>query len=107
MDARPAGRLLGTSSGNPVAGAAALAVHDLYEKEDLAARSRDVGQAVIKRFVKLQEKYSLVGDVRGLGGMVAMELVKDRGTKEPDSQTTSDILAAAHKRGLVLIKAGM
>src|SRR5436190_4740646 len=107
MDAPPPGTLGGTYSGNPVACAAALAVLDLYEKEDLAARSRDVGQAVIKRFVKLQEKYSLVGDVRGLGGMVAMELVKDRGTKEPDSQATSDILAAAHKRGLVLIKAGM
>ncbi len=107
MDAPPPGTLGGTYSGNPVVCAAALAVLDLYEKEDLAARSRDVGQAVIKRFVKLQEKYSLVGDVRGLGGMVAMELVKDRGTKEPDSQATSDILAAAHKRGLVLIKAGM
>ncbi|OLB55880.1 MAG: 4-aminobutyrate transaminase, partial [Ktedonobacter sp. 13_2_20CM_2_56_8] len=78
MDAPPPGTLGGTYSGNPVACAAALAVLDLYEKEDLAARSRDVGQAVIKRFVKLQEKYSLVGDVRGLGGMVAMELVKDR-----------------------------
>ena len=107
MDAPPPGTLGGTYSGNPVACAAALAVLDLYEKEDLAARSRDVGQAVIKRFVKLQEKYSLVGDVRGLGGMVAMELVKDRGTKEPDSQAASDILAAAHNRGLVLIKAGM
>src|SRR5437899_2979526 len=107
MDAPPPGTLGGTYSGNPVACAAALAVLDLYEKEDYAARSRDVGQAIIKRFVKLQAKYSLVGDVRGLGGMVAMELVKDRGTKEPDSQAASDILAAAHKRGLVLIKAGM
>src|SRR5213595_285856 len=107
MDVPPPGTLGGTYSGNPVACAAALAVLDLYEKEDLAARSREIGKAVIKRFVKLQEKYSLVGDVRGLGGMVAMELVKDRGTKEPDSQAASDILAAAHKRGLVLIKAGM
>src|SRR5947199_8231063 len=107
MDAPPPGTLGGTYSGNPVACAAALAVLDLYEKEDLAARSREVGRTVIERFVKLQEKYSLVGDVRGLGGMVAMELVKDRRAKEPDSQATSDILAAAHKRGLVLIKAGM
>jgi 4-aminobutyrate aminotransferase/(S)-3-amino-2-methylpropionate transaminase len=107
MDAPPPGTLGGTYSGNPVACAAALAVLDLYEQEDLAARSREVGRVVIERFVKLQEKYSLVGDVRGLGGMVAMELVKDRRTKEPDSQTASDILTAAHKRGLVLIKAGM
>ena len=48
-----------------------------------------------------------MGDVRGLGGMVAMELVKDRTTREPDAHTASDVLAAAHRRGLVLIKAGM
>lgn len=107
MDAPPPGTLGGTYSGNPVACAAALAVLDLYEQEDFAARSREVGRTVMERFVNLQERYSLVGDVRGLGGMVAMELVKDRRTKEPDSQTASDILAAAHKRGLVLIKAGM
>jgi 4-aminobutyrate aminotransferase / (S)-3-amino-2-methylpropionate transaminase / 5-aminovalerate transaminase len=107
MDAPPPGTLGGTYSGNPVACAAALAVLDLYEKEDFAARSREVGRTVTERFLKLQEKYPLVGDVRGLGGMVAMELVKDRRTKEPDSHSTSDILAAAHQRGLVLIKAGM
>lgn len=107
MDAPPPGTLGGTYSGNPVACAAALAVLDLYEKEDLAARSREVGRAVTERFLKIQEKFSLVGDVRGQGGMVAMELVKDRRTKEPDSHAASDILAAAHQRGLVLIKAGM
>lgn len=49
----------------------------------------------------------MIGDVRGLGGMVAMELVKDPTTKEPDSHAASDVLAAAHHRGLILIKAGM
>ncbi len=107
MDVPPPGTLGGTYSGNPVACAAALAVLDLYEQEDYAARSREVGRVVTERFLKLQEQYSLVGDVRGLGGMVAMELVKDRATKEPDSHAASDILAAAHQRGLVLIKAGM
>src|SRR5438045_6099592 len=107
MDASPAGTLGASYGGNLVACTAALAVLDVYEKQDLAARSRDVGQAVIKRFVKLQAKYSLVGDVRGLGAMVAMELVKDRATKEPDAHAASDVLAAAHRRGLVLIKAGM
>src|SRR5436305_11868952 len=107
MDAPPPGTLGGTYSGNPVACAAAIAVLDLFEKEDYAARSRNVGQAVTERFLKLQDKYLLVGDVRGIGGMVARELVKDRSTKEPDSQAASDILATAHKRGLVLIKAGM
>ncbi len=107
MDAPPPGTLGGTYSGNPVACAAAQAVLDLYEQEDLAARSREIGHLVTQRFLNLQDTYSMVGDVRGLGGMVAMELVKDRTTKEPDSHAASDILAAAHHRGLVLIKAGM
>ena len=107
MDAPPPGTLGGTYSGNPVACAAALAVLDLFEKEDYAARSREIGQIITKRFLNLQEHYPLIGDVRGLGGMAAMELVKDRSTKEPDSQAASDVLAAAHHRGLVMIKAGM
>ncbi|MDQ2716055.1 MAG: 4-aminobutyrate--2-oxoglutarate transaminase [Chloroflexota bacterium] len=107
MDAPPPGTLGGTYSGNPVACAAAIAVLDLYEKEDLATRSQQIGQIVSERFQKLQEHYPFVGDVRGLGGMVAMELVRDRESKEPDAHLASDILAAAHQRGLVLIKAGM
>ena len=107
MDAPPPGTLGGTYSGNPVACAAALAVLDLFEKEDYAARSREIGHIIKKRFLQLQDQYPFIGDVRGLGGMAAMELVKDRTTKEPDSQAASDVLAAAHHRGLVLIKAGM
>ncbi len=107
MDAPPPGTLGGTYSGNPVACAAALAVLDLFEKDDYAARSREIGHIITKRFLNLQENYPLIGDVRGLGSMAAMELVKDRSTKEPDSQAASDVLAAAHHRGLVLIKAGM
>ena len=108
MDAPPPGTLGGTYSGNPVACAAALAVLDLFEQEDYAARSREIGKAVTDRFLKLQQQYpQLVGEVRGMGGMIAMELVKDPVTKEPDSHAASDILAAAHQRGLVLIKAGM
>ena len=58
--------------------------------------------------MKLQERFpEHIGDVRGLGGMVAMEFVKDRTTKEPDSHLASDVMAAAHHRGLILIKAGM
>ncbi len=107
MDAPPPGYLGGTYSGNPVACAAALAVLDLYEQEDLAARSRAIGQTILNRFSQLQQQYAFIGDVRGLGAMVAMELVKDRTTKEPDTQATNEILAAAHQRGLILIKAGM
>jgi 4-aminobutyrate aminotransferase/(S)-3-amino-2-methylpropionate transaminase len=107
MDAPPPGTLGGTYSGNPVACAAALAVLDIYEREDLAARSQAIGQTVMERFHKLQERYAMIGEIRGLGGMVAMELVKDRATKEPDAPTTSAILIAAHQRGLLLLKAGM
>jgi 4-aminobutyrate aminotransferase / (S)-3-amino-2-methylpropionate transaminase / 5-aminovalerate transaminase len=107
MDAPPPGMLGGTYSGNPVACAAALAVLDIYESEDLAARSREIGSVILQRFSQLQERYACIGDVRGLGGMVAMELVKDRATREPDVATTNGVMAAAHKHGLVLIKAGM
>ncbi len=107
MDAPPPGTLGGTYSGNPVACAAALAVLDLFAQQDYAARSREIGKVIMERFLKLQEQYAIVGEVRGLGGMMAIELVKDRSTKEPDSHAASDILTAAHHRGLVLIKAGM
>jgi len=107
MDAPLPGMLGGTYSGNPVACAAALAVLDIYEKEDLAARSRAIGATIMQHFTRLQERYACIGEVRGLGCMIAMELVKDRATHEPDAQVTSALMAAAHKHGLVLIKAGM
>ncbi|HLI69206.1 MAG TPA: 4-aminobutyrate--2-oxoglutarate transaminase [Ktedonobacteraceae bacterium] len=107
MDAPPPGTLGGTYSGNPVSCAAALAVLDIYEREDLAERSRQIGRVAMERFLQLQKQYPMIGDVRGLGSMLAMELVKDRATQEPDTQAVSDILAAAHQRGLVLINAGM
>lgn len=107
MDAPPPGTLGGTYSGNPVACAAALAVLDIYEREDLAARSREVGRVAMERFLSMQKKYPMIGDVRGQGGMLAMEIVKDRATREPDAQAVSEILAAAHQRGLILINAGM
>lgn len=107
MDAPPPGTLGGTYSGNPVACAAALAVLDIYEREDLAARSREIGRVATNYFLDLQKQYPMIGDVRGQGSMLAMEIVKDRTTKEPDAQAVSDILSAAHQRGLALISAGM
>jgi 4-aminobutyrate aminotransferase / (S)-3-amino-2-methylpropionate transaminase / 5-aminovalerate transaminase len=107
MDAPLPGMLGGTYSGNPVACAAALAVLDIYEKEDLATRSQEIGMTILEHFSRLQEKYTCIGEVRGLGSMIAMELVKDRATRAPDAQITSALMAAAHKHGLVLIKAGM
>jgi 4-aminobutyrate aminotransferase / (S)-3-amino-2-methylpropionate transaminase / 5-aminovalerate transaminase len=107
MDAPLPGMLGGTYSGNPVACAAALAVLDIYEKEDLAARSRAIGATILGHFTHLQERYACIGEVRGLGCMIAMELVKDRASRAPDAHITSALMAAAHKHGLILIKAGM
>jgi 4-aminobutyrate aminotransferase / (S)-3-amino-2-methylpropionate transaminase / 5-aminovalerate transaminase len=90
-----------------VACAAALAVLDIYEREDLAGRSRQIGATVMERFTAMQKQFPMIGDVRGQGGMLAMEIVKDRATREPDAQSVTDILAAAHQRGLLLINAGM
>jgi 4-aminobutyrate aminotransferase/(S)-3-amino-2-methylpropionate transaminase len=100
------GGLGGTYGGNPLACAAALAVLEVVEQEHLAERGRKVGDRVRARFLEWQKRYPEIGDVRGLGGMVAMELVKDRATKEPAKELTSRITAEALKRGLLLLTAG-
>jgi 4-aminobutyrate aminotransferase/(S)-3-amino-2-methylpropionate transaminase len=107
MDAPEPGTLGGTYTGNPVACAAALAVLDMFESEDILARGRRVGEIVGARFAAMAERYSLIGESRGLGAMRAIELVTDRLTKEPARTQTSDIVAACHARGLIIIKAGL
>lgn len=107
MDALPSGSLGGTYSGNPLACVAALAVLDLFEKEDMAAKSRETGKIVIQRLKKLQERVPAIGDVRGLGGMIGIEFVKDPQTREPDPELVNRILAESHRRGLVLVSAGI
>ena len=100
------GGLGGTYGGNPLACAAALAVLKVMEEDHLADRGRQVGDRVRARFLEWQKRYPEIGDVRGLGGMVAMELVKDRSTKEPAKELTGRITAEALKRGLLLLTAG-
>jgi 4-aminobutyrate aminotransferase/(S)-3-amino-2-methylpropionate transaminase len=100
------GGLGGTYGGNPLACAAALAVLKVMEEDHLADRGRVVGDRIRARFLEWQQRYAQIGDVRGLGGMVAMELVKDRDTKEPAKELTSRITAEALKRGLLLLTAG-
>jgi 4-aminobutyrate aminotransferase/(S)-3-amino-2-methylpropionate transaminase len=107
MDAPGPGGIGGTYGGNPVACRAALAVLDLFEQEDLVGRARQVGEIIMRRFQDMQSRYDLIGEVRGLGAMVAMELVRNRQTKEPAVEETAEIIHGCHDAGLIIIKAGL
>ena len=106
MDAAHAGGLGGTYGGNPISIAAAHAVLDVIELEDLCSRALRVGQTMRTHLQALAQEVPAIGDVRGLGAMIAFELVKDPKTKEPDAALTAAILAAAEKRGLILLSCG-
>jgi 4-aminobutyrate aminotransferase / (S)-3-amino-2-methylpropionate transaminase / 5-aminovalerate transaminase len=107
MDATNPGGLGGTFGGNPVACAAALAVIDVLLDEQLPARGARLGARALARMRSWVERFSLIGDVRGIGAMIAMELVTDRTTREPAGAKTNDILRYCHAHGLVLLKAGL
>jgi 4-aminobutyrate aminotransferase/(S)-3-amino-2-methylpropionate transaminase len=107
MDATNPGGLGGTFGGNPVACAAALAVIDVLLEEKLPDRAKQLGDRALLRMRAWKERHSQVGDVRGLGAMVAMELVADRATREPAGTMTNDVLRYCHTHGLVLLKAGL
>jgi 4-aminobutyrate aminotransferase len=106
MDSAHAGGLGGTYGGNPLSIAAAHAVLDVIESESLCARATRIGQKMRSHLEQLAKEVPAIGDVRGLGAMVAFELVKDPKTKEPDAAVTAAILAAAEKRGLILLSCG-
>ena len=107
MDAPGDSAIGGTYVGNPVAQAAALAVLDVFEEEDLSARAAAIGETIRARMLSWQERWDAIGDVRGLGAMLAIELVADRGTKEPAADLASVVVEAAAERGLLLLKAGI
>ena len=106
MDAVHPGGLGGTYGGNPLACAAALATIGVMARENLPERAVAVGNALRSHFHRLASRFAAIGDVRGLGAMMALELVKDRTTKEPDRDRTSRVQAEALKRGLLLLTAG-
>jgi 4-aminobutyrate aminotransferase/(S)-3-amino-2-methylpropionate transaminase len=106
MDHPQVGGLGGTYAGNPVACRAALVVLDQFEKKKLLARGEEIGKKVLRRFKEFYEKYPIVGDVRGLGAMVGMELVVDRKTKEPATALTKQLVARCREKGLLMISAG-
>jgi 4-aminobutyrate aminotransferase len=106
MDAVHPGGLGGTYGGNPISIAASHAVLDVISSEDLCAKAAHVGRRMRTHLDALAKKLPCIGDVRGLGAMVAFELVKDPKTKEPDAELTAAIVAHAEKRGLILLSCG-
>src|SRR4051794_30241322 len=105
VDAVHVGGLGGTFGGNPVACAAALAAVQTIEAEGLVARARAIGELMVPRLRTLQSTYDVIGDVRGRGAMVAIELVDPR-TKAPDAALTARIASACHADGLLVLTAG-
>jgi len=106
MEAPQVGGLGGTYGGNPLACAAALAVLDAMEAERIPAHAQRTGDRVKARFRQWAEQFPCIGDVRGLGAMIGMEIVTNRESRTPDKAMTGKILTAALERGLVLLSSG-
>jgi 4-aminobutyrate aminotransferase / (S)-3-amino-2-methylpropionate transaminase / 5-aminovalerate transaminase len=107
MDAPPDSAIGGTYVGNPVAQAAALAVLDVVEEEGLCDRAASLGETIRARMTVWQDRFEAIGDVRGVGAMLAIELVHDRETKEPAADLATAVVDEAATRGLLLLKAGV
>ncbi len=105
MDAVHTGGLGGTYGGNPVACAAALASIETMREQDLAGAARAIGDTMLPRLRALQERTPAIGDVRGRGAMIAVEIVKP-GTGEPDTELTGRVARACHAEGVVVLTAG-
>ncbi|HET8971554.1 MAG TPA: aminotransferase class III-fold pyridoxal phosphate-dependent enzyme, partial [Candidatus Nanopelagicales bacterium] len=105
MDAAHVGGLGGTYGGNPVACAAALGSIETMETEDLGGRARRIGEVMTARLQELATTYDVIGDVRGRGAMVAVELTRP-GTLEPDAASAGAVAKACHADGLVVLTCG-
>ena len=108
MDAANPGGLGGTYAGNPLACAAAHAVLDIIGEEKLCDRANRIGKIILDRLTQLKDRTNLncIGDIRGLGAMCALELVKNAASGEPDAALTSALLKTAHEKGLILLSCG-
>jgi 4-aminobutyrate aminotransferase / (S)-3-amino-2-methylpropionate transaminase / 5-aminovalerate transaminase len=107
MDAPGESAVGGTYVGNPVAQAAALAVLDVFEEEDLVDRAERIGETIRGRMTGWQDRHPQIGDVRGIGAMLALELVRDPETKEPAPELASQVAEECARRGLLILKAGV
>ena len=106
MDSPEPGGLGGTYGGNPLACAAALAVLDVFQSDDLVGKSVELGNRLRAGLLELQRSTPAMGDVRGLGCMLAIELVTDRTTMEPDATRARAVIDGARDRGLLLLTCG-
>jgi 4-aminobutyrate aminotransferase/(S)-3-amino-2-methylpropionate transaminase len=106
LEAAHVGGLGGTYGGNPLACAAALAVLDVMESEQIPALAARAGERIRMRFCQWAARHSYIGDVRGLGAMIGMELVRDPESKAPDKALTANLQTAALQRGVILLSAG-
>lgn len=106
MDAPAPGTIGGTFGGNALACAASLKTIEIMERDNLAGHSLEIGEKVTKRYNEMKEKYECVGDVRGLGGMIGIEFVKDKESKEPDAALTAAIINECAANGLLVEGAG-
>jgi 4-aminobutyrate aminotransferase / (S)-3-amino-2-methylpropionate transaminase / 5-aminovalerate transaminase len=107
MDAPGDSAIGGTYVGNPVAQAAALAVLDVFDEESLVERAGQIGDTIRTRMQAWQQRFEAIGDIRGLGAMLAIELVHDRETKDPAPELASATVEEAAARGLLLLKSGI
>lgn len=107
MDAPVVGGLGGTFAGSPLACAAGLAVLEVLEQENLNQRAQDLGARLVSRLRQMQAKFPCIGEVRALGMMVAIELVKNRRADAPDAELTRAVVQAAGRRGLILLSCGL
>jgi len=107
MDAPHVGGLGGTFGGNPLSCAAGLVALGQVVDPAFLARSREIGERVNAALAGMQERHAVIGDVRGMGPMIGIELVKDRATKEPAAAEAASVVALARERGLMLMGAGI
>jgi 4-aminobutyrate aminotransferase/(S)-3-amino-2-methylpropionate transaminase len=107
MDAPNPGEIGGTYGGSPLGCVAALKVIEMIEEDGLLQRANEIGVAILRRFEAWQQKYHFIGDVRGIGAMCAMEFVKDRNSKEPDSVLAKTLINACIENGVVVMGAGL
>ncbi|MDW7662515.1 MAG: 4-aminobutyrate--2-oxoglutarate transaminase [Bacillota bacterium] len=106
MEACASGELGGTYGGNPIACASALKVIEVLQRDDYAEKAVKIGEVCMKRFESWYDKYEFIGEFRGKGAMLALEIVEDRVSKKPDAERVNRIMTACKQNGLILKNAG-